>query len=114
MLGLGNNLNELKIRIQKGREDLANIGAPVPSLPEIINMTNILRANEYLTKTDYKKTELISNYEEYTNKLEQIIASLLSIQTDLRDIIKTEASLIEGDTMKSKTKKQTAKKRKKH
>ncbi len=112
MLGLGNNLNELKIRIQKSQEDLAHLGAPEPTLPEMINSTNILRVNEYLTKTDKNKSNLISAYEEYTKQLE---ASLLSIQSDLRRIITTKASIIGKKTKKKtrKTRKKTKKKTRK-
>lgn len=104
MLGLGNNLNELKTRVQKAKEDLAQIGAYEEHLPEMINMTNLLRANEFLAKTDEKKSELIAAYSEYSERLEQIVSSLLSIQEDLRDIIKTEASLI-GSEHSAKTRK---------
>lgn len=106
---LGNNLNELKLRIQKSQEDLTHLGAPEPTLPEMINATNILRVNEYLTKSDKNKTNLISAYEEYTKQLE---ASLLSIQSDLRDIIKTRA-LIAGKTTKKKPRKTRKKTKKK-
>ena len=76
-------------------------------------MTNILRSNEYLSKIDEKKTAIISAYEEYTSRLEQIVESLLSIQSDLRDIVRTEASLL--NTQKKQARKPTrpAKKAKK-
>ena len=115
MLGLGNNLNELKLRIQKSQEELEHLGAPEPTLPEMINATNILRVNEYLTKTDKNKSDLISAYEEYTKQLE---ASLLSIQSDLRSIITTKASVAGRKTKKKtrkarKTRKKTKKKTRK-
>jgi hypothetical protein len=86
MSGLGNNLNDLRRRIQKAQDDLAQIGAPEPPHPELINTANLLRANEYLTKTDQKKTELLSAYEEYAKQLEQAVTSLLSIQADLNAV----------------------------
>lgn len=63
-------------------------------LPEVINMTNMLRANEYLTKTDKIKSEILMLQDEYSRRLEQLVSSLLSIQSDLQDIVKTEASLL--------------------
>jgi 7,8-dihydro-6-hydroxymethylpterin-pyrophosphokinase len=93
MFGLGNNLNELKIRIKKAQDELAQIGSEEP-LPELIDTTNLLRANEYLTKNNQGKTNLIVAYEEYTKKLEELVASLLSIQSDLKEIVQTEAALI--------------------
>ncbi|MFY9301104.1 MAG: hypothetical protein WAO91_07940 [Candidatus Nitrosotenuis sp.] len=111
MFGLGNNLNELKIRIKKAQEDLAQIGFDKP-LPELIDTTNLLRANEYLTKNNQGKTNLIAAYEEYTKKLEELVASLLSIQSDLKEIVKTEAALIKNVPRK-KPKKITKKPRRK-
>ena len=94
MPGLGNNLNGLKLRIQQIQDEISQLGSPEPVMPEMINTTNALRLNEYLTKSDEKKTALNAAYGEYTPQLEQIISSLLSIQVDLKDIIKTEASMI--------------------
>jgi len=111
MSGLGDNLNDLRQRVKKAQEELAQFGAPEPPLPEVINTTNLLRANEYLTKTAEKKAELLSIYEEYTKQLEQIVASLLSIRTDL-NTVKTQASIIRTSHKKPR-KKQRPKKRKK-
>lgn len=94
MVGLGDNLAELKLRVQKAQEELAQLGSPVPPLPEMIDTTNIIRINEYLTKSNEGKSRLISAYEDYAKKLEEIVASLLSIQADLKDIVKTEATII--------------------
>lgn len=102
MVGLGNNLNELKARIQRAHEEIASLGEPSKPMDEMIGATNALRLNEYLIKTDQKKTTLISDYVEYTKQLEQIISSLFSIQSELKDLIKTEASLIESEDAKPK------------
>lgn len=105
MLGLGNNLNELKARIQKLHQELADLGEPNSPLEQMISTTNILRQNEYLAKTDAKKTELVATYVDYTKQLEQIIASLFSIQAELKELIKEEASLIETEPKSKKTRK---------
>jgi hypothetical protein len=113
MLGLGNNLNELKTRIQKAQQELAQLGVPEPPLPEMINNTNLLRLNDYLTKSDEHKTKIIDAYKEYTKRLEEIIASLLSIQADLQDIVKTEAKIIGAGRKKPrKSQKKTKRARK--
>jgi hypothetical protein len=108
MPGLDVNLNELRREIQKAQEELAQIGAPEPPHPELIDSANLLRANEYLTKTDQKKTELLSAYEEYVKQLEQTVTSLLSIQTDL-NVVKAQASR----TKRKKPRKKQKVKRKK-
>jgi hypothetical protein len=105
MVGLGNNLNELKIRIQKIHQELDSLGGPNLPLEQMIGTTNLLRQNEYLVESDAKKTELISAYVEYAKQLEQIVASLFSIQTDLKELIKTEATMIESEKPKKVPKK---------
>lgn len=94
MPSLGNNLNELKMRIQQIQDEILQLGSPEPVMPEMINATNAIRLNEYLTKTDEKKTALNAAYDDYTRQLEQIVSTLLSIQVDLKDIIKAEASIM--------------------
>ena len=107
MLGLGNNLNELKMRILHIQDEISQLGSPEPVMPEIINTTNALRLNEYLTKSDEKKTALNAAYDDYTRHLEQIVSTLLSIQVDLKDIIKAEASIIDEQESQKKTGKKT-------
>jgi len=92
----GNNLNELKMRIRQIQDEISQLGSPEPVMPEMINSTNALRLNEYLAKSDEKKTALNAAYDDYARQLEQIVSTLLSIQVDLKDIIKTEASIIDG------------------
>jgi hypothetical protein len=94
MRGFGSSLNELKRRIETIQDEISKMDAPEQPHPEIINTTNLLRANEYFAKSDEKKTALLSAYAEYVKQMEQVIASLLSIQSDLRDIVKTEANII--------------------
>jgi hypothetical protein len=113
MLGLGTNLNELKARVQKARDDLERLGVLEQPMPEMINTTNILRANEHLTKTDHAKAGLILAYEEYTKQLEQILLSLLSIQSDLKDIVGIKASMIGGPSSKKRTRKRPVRKKSK-
>ncbi|MGI0004446.1 MAG: hypothetical protein ACREAX_04025 [Candidatus Nitrosotenuis sp.] len=106
-------MNEQKIRIQKAREELANMGSSEQPMPEMINTTNVLRANEHLIKIDQAKTNLISTYEQYTKQLEDMAASLLSIQSDLKDIVKAGAAIIENAPRKKARKKKPSKKTRK-
>jgi hypothetical protein len=113
MLGLGNNLNELKIRIKKAQQELAQLGSPEPPLPEMIANTNLIRMNDYLAKSDEQKTKLIDAYKEYTKQLEEIVTSLLSIQSDLQDIVRTEAKIIGTSRKKPRKAPKKAKKARK-
>ena len=113
MPGLGNNLNDLKMRIQQIQDEISQLGSPEPIMPEMINTTNALRLNEYLMKSDEKKTALNAVYDDYTRQLEQIVSTLLSIQVDLKNIIKTEASIIDEQESQKTGKKTRVKKSKK-
>ncbi|TBR22162.1 MAG: hypothetical protein EPO63_07760 [Candidatus Nitrosotenuis sp.] len=98
-------MNELKMRIRQIQDEISQLGSPEPVMPEMINATNAIRLNEYLTKTDEKKTALNAAYDDYTRQLEQIVSTLLSIQVDLKDIIKAEASIMaEQESQKSEKK----------
>jgi biotin-(acetyl-CoA carboxylase) ligase len=104
VIGLGSNLSELKSKIDGVRSDLASIEHPGDPLPEVINTTNVLRLNEYLAKTDEKKSELLVLYEEYAKHLESLVSTLLSIQEDLKDIVKTQVNLLDSEKQKPRPK----------
>jgi biotin-(acetyl-CoA carboxylase) ligase len=104
VIGLGSNLSELKSKIDGVRSDLASIEHPGGPLPEVINTTNVLRLNEYLAKTDEKKSELLVLYEEYAKHLESLVSTLLSIQEDLKDIVKTQVNLLDSEKQKPRPK----------
>ncbi|HSA98850.1 MAG TPA: hypothetical protein VLF17_07200 [Candidatus Nitrosotenuis sp.] len=110
MSGPSNNLNELKMRILQIQDEISQLGSPEPIMPEMITATNALRLNEYLAKSDEKKTALNAAYRDYTRELEQIVSTLLSIQVDLKDIIRAEASIIDGQEPQKKTRAKKPKK----
>ena len=56
-------------KIQQSQFDLKQLGEPVSNLPELVESANLLRSNEYLSKADDKKSELISAYEQHANAL---------------------------------------------
>ena len=85
-------------------------------MPELINATNILRTNEYLTHVNEKKTQIVSSYEEYVKELEAFLSSVL--ERKLAFLKKTRARLQKKAKKKPKRKrikkskkKKTAKKR---
>lgn len=105
MLGLGNNLNELKIRIQKLHQEIGELGQPNIPLENMIESTNLIRQNEYLEKSNSKQADLIVAYVEYSKHLEQIISSLFSIQAELKNIVKEETAMMESESKPKKSRK---------
>ena len=92
---------DLRKKIQQIQVDLNQLGDPVSEIPELISSANLLRANEYLSKANEKKTELLTIYAQYSTTLEKLLSSVFDIQNDLKDILKHQSSMI------SKTKKRS-------
>ena len=115
-IGSGEIIYELRTKIQQIQSDLNQLGEPVQDIPELIVSANLLRSNEYLSKTNEKKTELLSYYLEYSNALEELLSSVFDIQHDLKEILKEQSALISPSTkkqLKKKTKSNTKSKTKK-
>jgi len=79
-------LNELKQKIDTATRKLTILEEPNKPIPELINSTNLLRSNEFLTKTNIIKTELISSYELYSNELRNILTDIRKIRTEINSL----------------------------
>ena len=99
----GGMLYDLRKKIQQIQADLNQLGDPVSEMPELINSANLLRSNEYLSKANEKKTELLSAYAQYSNALEKLLSTVFDIQNDLKEILTQQFSMI-SRTKRSKTK----------
>ncbi len=99
----GNLIFDLRKKIQEIRADLNQLGEPVSEIPELITSANLLRSNEYLSKANEKKTELLSAYAQYSNALEKLLSTVFDIQNDLKEILLQQSSMI-SRTKRSKTK----------
>lgn len=108
----GKLIFNLRKRIQEINYELKELGDLEPEIPELITSTNVLRANEYLSKANQKKTELLSLYAQYSESLETLLASVFEIQNDLKDILKEQSALIESKPKKSAKSKKSAKTKK--
>ena len=93
-IGAGEIIYDLRKRIQQIQSDLEQLGEPVKNIPEMIESANLLRTNEYLSKSDEKKTKLIDAYGQYSNALEELLATVFDIQKDLKEILKEQSRLI--------------------
>ncbi len=113
-IGAGEIIYDLRKKIQQIQYDLEQLGEPVSDLPELITSANLLRSNEYLSKTNQKKSELLSAYSQYSEALEELLSTVFDIQNDLKEIVKEQSSMISSKQKKqSKTKtKSKSKKRK--
>jgi len=103
-LGAGEVIYDLRKQIQKITDELNSIENDSKDYPELIKSTNILRLNDHLTEVNLKKSGLISAYEQYSIELEQMLATVFEIQKDLKEILKTQSSLISENDSKKKAK----------
>ena len=111
-VGAGQVIYELRKKIQNITFELKNLENSSNEIPELIKSANLLRSNEHLLEVNLKNSELVSAYEQYSKELEQMLETVFEIQKDLKDILKTQTSLIlEQKTKKgNKTKKKYSKK----
>ena len=98
-IGIGNQVYHLQKRIQEIKSELNALGKPTSDIPELIFSANLLRSNEYLSKSNQKKSELLEVYEQYCNHLEALLHTIFEIQNDLKDVLKEQSALIaSGDS----------------
>jgi len=99
-------ISNLRKKIQQVQLDLDQLGEPVSEMPELVTSANLLRSNEYLSKTNEKKTELLSAYAQYSHALEELLSSVFDIQNDLKEILKKQSAMI-SSRAKNKSKRKT-------
>ena len=110
-IGAGEIIYDLRKKIQQVQFDLDQLGEPPMDIPEMIENSNLLRSNDYLSKTNDKKTELLITYEKYSKSLEELLSTVFDIQKDLKEILKEQSSLI-SNSSKKQTKSKSKSKRK--
>ena len=112
-MGAGEIIYELRKKIQTITVELNDLENGSENIPELIKSTNLLRSNDHLLEVNQKKSVLTSAYRQYSKELENMLATVFEIQKDLKEILKTQSSLIsEQKTPKKilKTKKKSTKK----
>ncbi len=86
MSEIGKKINELQKKIVLAKNELSEINILEQPLPEFINTTNMLRSNEYLQKSNEKKSQLLIAYEEYTDELENLVSNIAQIKGRIRNL----------------------------
>ena len=109
---ISTSIYDLREEIRQIQSEFNELGDPPVDIPEMIDFSNLLRSNEYLLKSDQKKTHLISKYSEYSASLEILLSSVFEIQTQLKEILQEQSLMIESKS-KSKSKPKSKPKSKK-
>ncbi len=103
-INTGDLIYDLRKKIQNIQADLEQLGESVSEIPELITSANLLRSNEYLSKVNEKKTDLLSAYAQYSTTLEKLLSTVFDIQNDLKEILKDQSSMISSRRKKPKSK----------
>ena len=104
-MGAGEIIYELRKKIQTITAELNALESGSDDIPELIQSTNLLRSNDHLIEVNQKKSELTSVYQQYSKELENMLATVFDIQKDLKEILKTQTSLISEQKPPKKTSK---------
>jgi hypothetical protein len=103
-VGAGEVIYELRKKIQMLTRELNDLEKNSDDFPELIKSTNLLRSNDHLLEMNHKKSELTAVYSQYSKELEHMLATVFEIQKDLKEILKTQSSLIPENKPKKITK----------
>ena len=86
MSTISGNIINLQKKIMSAKKELSELNILEQPLPEFINTTNMLRANEYLQKENEKKSQLLYAYEEYMQELENLVSNILTMKGNLNTL----------------------------
>ena len=100
-IGVGEIIYSLRKKIHDIQFELDQLDNPSSEIPELIDSANQLRLNEYLSKVNDKKTDLLSAYEQYSVALEELLSTVFDIQNELKDILKEQSLMISSKSQKS-------------
>jgi len=93
-IGVGDTIYELRKQIQNLSYELSLMDLPSSSIPQLINSANLLRSNDTLAAVNFKKSELILAYQQYSKELETMLENILEIQKELQEVLKAQTSMI--------------------
>ena len=110
-MGAGEIIYELRKKIQTITSELNDLERDSNDIPELIKSTNLLRSNDHLIEVNQKKSELTSAYQQYSKELENMLTTVFDIQKDLKEILKTQTSLISEQKPTKKISKKKPKKK---
>lgn len=87
-------VEELRQIISDLHVQLDELGNPPSPIAEVVDSTNTLRTNEYLCARDTILSKMISYYDAYIKELESLTNNVLSVQSELLDVLKKQSRMI--------------------
>ena len=91
--GLG--VEDLRLAINDLQARLDKMGPPPSPLAEVVDSTNTLRTNEYLSAKDAICAEMLSHYGRYARMLESVVRDALDVQSGFLEVLRAQSELLE-------------------
>ena len=107
-------MSDLRDAISDLRMQIDKLGPPPLPITQIVDSTNVLRINEYLSARDSILSKMAQYYDEYIQELEALTSSMLGVQSDLLDVLKKQSSMIKETADSKSTAQQASKRRSKN
>ena len=104
-------MSDLRDIISDLRMQLDKLGPPPSPVTQIVDSTNMLRMNEYLSARDSILSKMTRHYDVYIQELEALTNSMLGVQSDLLDVLKTQSTMIKESTDSKRTTRQVSKRK---
>lgn len=89
-------INDLQARLDK-------MGPPPSPLAEVVDSTNTLRSNEYLSARGAIYAEMLSHYGRYARMLESVVRDALDVQSGLLEVLRAQSELLEDGKPPART-----------
>lgn len=86
---------DLRLAINDLQERLDRMGPPPSPLAEVVDSTNTLRTNEYLSARGAIYAEMLLHYGRYARMLESVVRDALDVQSGLLDVLRAQSELLE-------------------
>ncbi len=94
---------DIRLAIDDLQARLDKMGPPPSPLAEVVDSTNTLRTNEYLSARDVICAELLSHYARYARMLESVVRDALDVQSGLLEVLRAQSELLEDGKPPART-----------
>ncbi len=94
---------DIRLAIDDLQARLDKMGPPPSPLAEVVDSTNTLRTNEYLSARGVIYAELLSHYARYARMLESVVGDALDVQSGLLEVLRAQSELLEDGKPPART-----------
>ncbi len=90
-------VEDLRLAIAELHGQLDALGPPPSPVAEVVDSTNLLRTNVYLSAKDEASSNLLSCYMRYVRALESMMSGILEVQSEVIGVLKAYSARLDED-----------------